>query len=55
MMIYGFRIFYIFLKKIKYYLCKNHLKKDKDGKPALIYKTHIVASGLISTYGERFS
>ena len=27
-------------------------KKDSNGKPILIYKTHIVASGLISTYGK---
>ena len=27
-------------------------KKNKDGKAFLIYKTHIVASGLISTYGK---
>ena len=52
MTIYGFLIFYIFLKKIKYFLCKKHLKKDKDGKPSLIYKKHIVASGLVETYGK---
>ena len=26
--------------------------KDTDGKSSLIYKTHIIASGLISTYGK---
>ena len=31
---------------------QEYLKKDDNGKPALIYKTHIVASGLISTYGK---
>jgi len=52
MMTCGFLTFYIFLKKIKYFLCKNILKRDDNGKPTLIYKTHIVASGLISTYGK---
>ena len=31
---------------------QEHLKKGIDGKPSLIYKTHIVAKGLISTYGR---
>jgi len=44
--------FLYFIKKNKILSLQNHLKKDKDGKPALIYKTHIVASGLISTYGK---
>ena len=52
MMIYGFLIFYIFLKKIKYFLCRSILKKDKDGKFSPIYKKHIVASGLVETYGK---
>ena len=30
----------------------EHLNKDKDSKASLIYETRIVASGLISTYGE---
>jgi len=43
---------------ISYFLCffkKNqilYLKKNNDIKPSLIYKTHIVDSGLISTYGK---
>ena len=44
--------FLYFFKKNKILSLQEHLKKDKDGKPSLIYKTHIVASGLISTYGE---
>ena len=44
--------FLYFFKKNKILSLQDHLKKDKDGKPSLIYKTHIVASGLISTYGE---
>mgnify|MGYP001404550805 CR=1 FL=1 len=28
------------------------VKKNNDGKPALIYKKHIVASGLVETYGK---
>jgi len=44
--------FLYFFKKNKILSLQKHLKKDKDGKPALIYKTHIVASGLISTYGK---
>ena len=30
----------------------KHLKKDNYGKRSLIYKTHIVTSGLVSTYGK---
>ena len=52
MMIYGFLIFYIFLKKIKYSLCKSISKKIKMAKQSLIYKTHVVNSGLVSTYGN---
>ena len=44
--------FLYFFKKNKILSLQEHLKKDKDGKPSLIYKTHIVASGLISTYGK---
>ena len=40
------------IKKNKILSLQEHLKKDKDGKPSLIYKTHVVASGLISTYGK---
>jgi len=31
---------------------REHLKKNADGKPSLIYKIHIVTSGLVSTYGK---
>ena len=40
------------IKKNKILSLQNNLKKNKDGSSALIYKTHIVASGLISTYGK---
>ena len=44
--------FLYFFKKNKILSLKEHLKKAKDGKPALIYKKHIVASGLVETYGR---
>ena len=44
--------FLYFFKKNKILSLKEHLKKDNDGKPALIYKKHIVASGLVETYGK---
>ena len=44
--------FLYFLKKNKILSLREHLKKNIDGKLSLIYKTHIVASGLISTYGN---
>ncbi len=44
--------FLYFFKKNKILSLQEHLKKNNDGKPFLIYKTHIVASGLISTYGK---
>ena len=31
------------------------LKKRNDGMPILIYKKHIVASGLVETYGENIN
>ena len=31
---------------------QEHLRKDSEGKLSLIYKTRIVASGLVSTYGK---
>ena len=52
MMIYGFLTFYIFLKKNKILSLREHLKKDSDGKLSLIYKKHIVDSGLVETYGK---
>jgi len=44
--------FLYFFKKNKILSLQRHLRKDKNGNPSLIYKTHIVASGLISTYGK---
>jgi len=44
--------FLYFLKKNKILSLQEHLKQDKEGKRKLIYKTHIIASGLISTYGK---
>ena len=44
--------FLFFFKKNKILSLRAHLKKKGDGKPSLIYKTHIVAKGLISTYGN---
>ena len=44
--------FLYFFKKNEILSLQGHLKKDSDGKPSLIYKTRIVASGLISTYGK---
>ena len=44
--------FLYFFKKNKILSLQEHLKKGIDGKPSLIYKTHIVAKGLISTYGK---
>ena len=43
--------FLYFFKKNKILSLQNHLKKDKDGKFSPIYKKHIVASGLVETYG----
>ena len=44
--------FLYFFKKNKILSLQEHLKKGIDGNPSLIYKTHIVAKGLISTYGR---
>ena len=44
--------FLYFFKKTKILSLQQHLKKRKDEKLALIYKTRTVASGLISTYGD---
>jgi len=44
--------FLYFFKKNKILSLREHLKKRSDGKPSLIYKTHVVASGLISNYGK---
>tara|TARA_B100001013_G_scaffold322882_1_gene233556 strand:- start:98 stop:829 length:732 start_codon:yes stop_codon:yes gene_type:complete len=44
--------FLYFFKKNKIISLRKHLKKNKDGKPSPIYKKHIVASGLVETYGK---
>ena len=44
--------FLYFFKKNKILSLQEHLKKDSENKPPLIYKTRIVASGLVSTYGK---
>ena len=44
--------FLYFFKKNKILSLQEHIKKNNDGKPALIYKKHIVASGLVETYGK---
>ena len=38
-------------KKNKILSLREHLKKGNDGKLSFIYKTHIFAQGLVSTYG----
>ena len=47
--------FLYFFKKNKILSLKDHLKKNNDGKPVLIYKKHIVASGLVETYGKNLT
>jgi len=44
--------FLCFFKKNKILSLQEHLKKNQEGKKNLIYKTHIIASGLVSTYGK---
>ena len=44
--------FLYFFKKNKIISLRKHLEKNKDGKPSPIYKKHIVASGLVETYGK---
>ena len=44
--------FLYFFRKNKILSLQEHLKKNDDNKRSLIYKTHIIASGLISTYGK---
>jgi len=44
--------FLYFFKKNKILSLREHLKKNKDGKASLIYKKHIIASGLVETYAE---
>ena len=47
--------FLYFFKKNKILSLHSHLKKNQNNKPSLIYKTHIIASGLISTYGKNIN
>ena len=47
--------FLYFFKKNKILSLQEHLKKNEDNKRSLIYKTHIVASGLVSTYGKNLN
>ena len=44
--------FLYYFKKNKILSLQKHLRKSNDGKPTLIYKTYIEASGLISLYGN---
>ena len=44
--------FLYFFKKNKILSLQEHLKKNNEGKRMLIYKTHIIASGLVQTYGN---
>ena len=44
--------FLYFFKKNKILSLQNYLKKNSDGQSSLIYKKHIVASGLVETYGK---
>ena len=47
--------FLYFFKENKILSLHRHLKKNQNNKPSLIYKTHIIASGLISTYGKNIN
>ena len=44
--------FLYFYKNNKILSLREHLKKNNDGTSSLIYKKHIVASGLVETYGK---
>ena len=44
--------FLYFFKKNKILSLREHLKKGNDDKLSLIYKKHIVVSGLVETYGK---
>ena len=44
--------FLYFIKKNKILSLREHLKKDKEGKPILIYKKNITVNGLIDSYGK---
>jgi len=45
--------FLYFFKKNKILSLQDYLKKNSDGQSSLIYKKHIVASGLVETYGKK--
>ena len=47
--------FLYFFRKNKILSLQEHLKKNEDNKRSLIYKTHIIASGLVSTYGKNLN
>ena len=47
--------FLYFFRKNKILSLQEHLKKNKDNKRTLIYKTHTIASGLVSTYGKNLN
>ena len=44
--------FLYFYKNNKILSLREHLKKNNEGKTFLIYKKHIIASGLVETYGK---
>jgi hypothetical protein len=44
--------FLYFFRKNKILSLQEHLKKDNKGNRSLIYKTHIISSGLVSTYDK---
>ena len=44
--------FLYFFRKNKILSLQDYLKKNNDGTSSLIYKKHIVASGLVETYGK---
>ena len=44
--------FLYFFKKNKILSLQEHLKKNAENKRSLIYKIHIMTSGLVSTYGK---
>ena len=44
--------FLYFIKKNKILSLQEHLKKNNDGKPSLIYKSHNLDPGLVSLYGK---
>jgi len=41
-----------FIKKNKILSLQEHLKKNNDGKPSLIYKSHNIDPGLVLRYGK---